>query len=277
MRRLLIIAAVSVPALAAAAWGIAYLGTEMEIASLEQTVRATALDATPGRSDGLDGLPAPVKAYLAFAMPDGDPGYRLVRLDAAGDFRRPGSETFGPTEARQTIALRRPALLFAATTPVLPGISARAYDFFADGRMKMRAKIASAITVVDESESDELNRISLRRWLLESPLYPPALLPGGPVRWEAIDDRHARAIVSAFGLESALVAAFGADGSLESFAAETDGDLSTPYHGSGEFVTRGDYRLVQGMMIPHAFEISRAAAGKRYPFWRGNIVRAAFE
>ncbi|WP_367928535.1 DUF6544 family protein [Aquamicrobium sp.] len=59
---------------------------------------------------------------------------------------------------------------FRHPTPIVPGIWAHAYDFFAEGEMEMRAKIVSTLTVVDESATDALDRISLRRWLLESPL-----------------------------------------------------------------------------------------------------------
>lgn len=259
--------------------GVSSFLTEREIEGHRATVRRIAAEAPRAPVDiaALQALPAPVRRYLQFAVPDPAPDYRVVSLTAEGDFRRPLTERFAPTQASQTIAVRTPALVFAATTPILPGVGARAYDFFADGRMEMRAKIASTLTVVDETATDELNRASLRRWLLESPLYPMALLPGGPVRWEAIDDLHARAIVSAFGLEAALVATFRPDGSLAGFDAEQDGDLTTPYHGSGEQVTRDDYRPVAGMMIPHAFMIARRASGKSYPFWKGHITSVAFE
>ena len=54
------------------------------------------------------------------------------------------------------------------------------------------------------------------------------------------------------------------------------GPLTTPYHGSGEHVLRDDYRLVDGMMIPHSFTISRAAGGERFPFWNGAIETITF-
>lgn len=38
-------------------------------------------------------------------------------------------------------------------------------------------------------------------------------------------------------------------------------DLTTPYHGSEEYVTRDDYRPVAGMMIPHAF-VTAARVGR---------------
>ncbi len=40
---------------------------------------------------------------------------------------------------------------------------------------------------------------------------------------------------------------------------------------------RDDYRLIDNVRIPLAFEISRMAEGKKYPFWRGRITRLAFD
>jgi AcrR family transcriptional regulator len=150
-----------------------------------------------------------------------------------------------------------PDFVFSGTTTMLPGLWARAYDAYVEGEM---AKINSAITVVNETETPELNQTSLQRWLIESPLYPAALLPGGDVTWEPVDDRRARGVVTAEGMKASLIATFRADGSLEHFDAERDGDLTTSYHGSGEHVTREDYRPVDGVMIPHRFTIARAAA-----------------
>ncbi len=270
---------VLVPVSAAALW-IAYSAyqTEADIAAHARTVE-TAAAATPSRrfsQHDLARLPDPVQAYFRYVFVAEPRPATHVSLAMAGEFRRPGTEGFAPTTATQTIAVGTPALMFAATTPIVTGIWARAYDAFADGKMEMKAKILSTLTVVDERETDALNRTSLRRWLLESPLYPMSLLPGGPVRWEAIDERHARAIVSHRGLSASLVATFRDDGSLERFDAEADGDLSTPYHGSGEHVTRSDYRLIDGTMIPLRFTIARAAGGRTYPFWRGQVTEIAF-
>ncbi len=222
-------------------------------------------------------LPEPVQRYFAYVFRGPIQPYKAVRLEAAGDFRRPLMEHFEPTTAEQVIAIGAPALMFSATTPIYPGVWARPYDFFAEGEMEMKAKIMSTITVVDEKESTELNRISLRRWLLESPLYPQALLPGGPVTWEAVDAMTARAIIRADGLQADLLFHFNAEGQITYLSAEQDGDLTTPYHGSGEHVTRTNYRQVSGMMIPHSFTISRAAGGKVFPFFEAKLTSIAFE
>lgn len=276
-----IVAVLLVPMLViASVIAIGSLSTEKEIAGFAAKVRDSAWT---HRGDGalnetgLSSLPVPVQRYFQFVFrhPPSQ-AFSYVELKMEGSFRRPLREDFAPMTASQTVAVTVPALLFAGTTPIIPGVWARAYDAFADGKMTMKAKIMSIITVINEPESQMLNRISLRRWLLESPTYPAALLPGGPVHWEVVDARRARATVSAQGMSASLVATFRDDGSLESFHSEQDGDLTTPYHGSGEHVTRSDYRLVNGMMIPFAFSIARAAGGKLYPFWFGRIKDIAF-
>lgn len=254
-------------------------GTERDIAAFRDRVAALGAAAPAPAHDAaaVSELPEPVQRYFAFAFRGPVPRHSIVRLEAEGDFRRPLTETFAPTTAEQVIAIGEPALMFSATTPVMPGIWARAYDFFAEGEMEMEAKIVSAITVVDEKETPELNRISLRRWLLESALYPQALLPGGPVRWEPVDDDSARAVVEAEGLRAALIAHFDAEGRMTHMTAEEDGDLTTPYHGSGEHVTRRDYKAFGNQMIPTRFVISRAAGGEIHPFWDGRITGITFQ
>lgn len=221
-------------------------------------------------------LPAPVRRYFAYTFRGRTPQLAFVEMQMQGEFRRPRTQPFTATTASQTVAVGTPAMMFAATTHVLPGIWARAYDAYVDGRMEMKAKVMSAVALVDEKSSPELDRISLRRWLLESPLYPMALLPGGAVRWEAIDGQRARAVVAFKGITATMVASFDEQGRLVRMDAEADGDLDTPYHGSGEHVARSDYQLVDGVMVPMAFVIARAAGGQLHPFWRGRITQIRF-
>ncbi|MEM9247149.1 MAG: DUF6544 family protein [Pseudomonadota bacterium] len=253
--------------------------TERDIAAFQREVAAIGADSPIPLIDdaALKALPDPVRRYFAFAFPDGLSSARVVRVSAEGQFRRPQTDTFSFTTSEQVIAIGEPALMFSATTPVLPGIWARAYDYFARGDMEMKAKVLSLVTVVDEADTPELNRISLRRWLLESALFPQALVPGGPVRWEAIDATRARAVVEAGGETARMVAHFDALGRMTQMVAEEDGDLSTPYHGSGEHVRRSDYRRIGGVMIPHAFVISRARQGELFPFFDAVLTDIAFD
>jgi hypothetical protein len=253
-----------------------WIMTESDISRHRKRVTAIASTAPSPSYDAakIMALPNPVKRYFAFAF-GGDikpKPIKLIEMRMNGYFRRPLTESFAPTTAEQTIAAGRPAFVFSATTPIAPGVWARAYDAFADAQMEMKAKIMSTLTVVNEKETPALNKTSLRRWLIESTICPTALLPGGPVSWEPIDDSRARMVVSVGELEASLVATFGPDGRLERLDAEEDGDLTTPYHGSGEHVLRGDYQMISGMMIPHTFTIARASGAKILPFWKGRIT-----
>lgn len=253
--------------------------TERDIEEFETRVAAVGAASPAPAFDGkrMATLPDPVRRYFDFVFPAQTPVYGVVRMASFGEFRRPQTEDFNHTTAHQVIATGVPALMFSATTPVMPGIWARAYDFFANGEMEMKAKVLSAVTVVDEQHTPELNRISLRRWLLESALFPAALLPGGPVTWEAIDDNSARAIVSWGDLRASMVAHFDPGGQMTHMSAEADGDLSTPYHGSGEHVTRSNYQRVGIQMIPMNFTVSRRAGGQLFPFFKGTVDAIAYE
>ena len=228
------------------------------------------------KSEDWEQLPAPVKKYFAFTFPEAIPAYGSAKIQMQGLFRLPLKKDFNATSAEQAISINKPALMFKATTPVMNVLWAVAYDAYIDGQMEMKAKICSTYTVMQE-DSPKLSQISLQRWLLESPLYPLALLPGGPVKWEAIDEHRAKAMVEYYGQKAELVATFREDGSLKSFESMQDGDLTTAYHGPGEYVEREDYRLVQGMMIPHKFSIARRANNQSYPFWQGQIVNIQFK
>lgn len=268
---------VVVAAIVAVAWSSWRTETDITAFQLRIAGIGAANPAPASDYDRIAELPEPVQRYINFVFTGPVQRHTSVHLEAEGSFRRPLTEGFNATTAEQVIALGTPALMFSATTPVLPGIWARAYDFFAEGRMDMRAKVLSTFTVMEEQETPELNRISLRRWLLESALYPQALLPGGPVIWEAIDDTSARAVVTDRGVTASMIAHFDTTGRMTHMVAEEEGDLSTPYHGSGEHVSRGEYRLVGNQMIPHVFTISRAAGNELFPFWEGRITSIRFE
>ena len=137
-------------------------GTEADIKAHRAALvkAASALPSAAPSAAQIAALPAPVQRYVAFAFPGGVPTLSHMELEMEGQFRRPKTKTFTPTTATQTIAAGTPALVFDATTPILPGLWARAYDAYVDGRMDMKAKILSAVAVVDEHSSPELDRIS---------------------------------------------------------------------------------------------------------------------
>ncbi|WP_316861607.1 DUF6920 family protein [uncultured Cohaesibacter sp.] len=251
-------------------WGM--WQTNSELASYKDKVRERS--AFPAvTSTAMDALPEPVKRYFAYTLPEGTenlPGYVLTK--AMGDFRRPLTEAFQKTGAEQIISTTRPDFVFHANTPILGPIWATAYDSFVDGEMDMRAKLMSAATLLHFTNDPQLDKLSLGRWLLEASSWPPALLPSERVTWEAIDDKTARARVSDYGLSASMIATFDETGALTEMLAEEDGDLTTPYHGPGEHVSRSNYQMNGKVRMPMSLVISRAAQGKVYPFWKATVT-----
>ena len=253
--------------------------TEALIEGHIDAVLESARTGTPPAVDdsAMAALPAPVQRYFRFAFRGPPRPLRGVRMRLAGTFRRPGSEAWTTGEAEQYVSVTEPAFVFAATFPLMPGVWARAMDAYAGGQMDMKVRLLSTITVVDAVDEPALNETSLMRYLIESPLFPTTLLPGGAVRWEPIDDDRARAVISRSGVEGRFIVTFAEDGSITRFDAEADGSLDQAFHGSGEHATRSDYREVDGVMIPMRFEIARVIGGEIRPFWRGEVTEIEFD
>lgn len=248
------------------------------IEGFERRIIASATPFSPPSAQEIQNLPQPVQRYLDFTFPNGFPKQKqYVVVKMQGMFRRPLTQSFEPTTARQVASFTRPDMVFSASTPIFGPIWADVYDRFIEGEMQMEAKLLSAFSVMHEDKNPSLNQISLRRWLLESPTYPMALLPGGIVTWHAIDDTHALAVASAYGIKAELMATFGPNGELLSFDATKPGDLTTPYHGSGERVSRSDFQLIDNIRLPLSFEISRVGRDAiAHPFWRARITDIHF-
>lgn len=252
--------------------------TRAEIDALEARLIAKATPPADAAAEKIATLPAPVQRFFAFTFPGGAPqGISHAVIEMKGLFRRPLTEDFNDTTARQVAAIVTPDMVFSADTPIMSVLWAIAWDRYLDGEMEMNARVLSAMTVMHEEGNPTLNGISLRRWLLESSTYPMALLPGGPVAWEPIDDTHAKAVVAAHGIRAEMIATFDEDGALVALDATTPGDLTTPYHGSGERAERRAFQLVDGVRVPMEFEIFRVGAdGVKQPFWKARITHLAF-
>lgn len=238
-------------------------------------VLGQARDGPPVRIDKarMAQLPAPVQRYFDYVFPNGPKPLRGVRMKMEGQFRPPGQSDFGPMTARQYAAVTRPAFVFTATTHVLPGVWAAAMDAYTDGRMRMKVKLLSTFSIVDE-EGPRLDAISRMRYVLEAPLFPTALLPGPHLRWEAIDPETARAVV--LGEAGDRIGAYrvriDAKGRITRFRYDGEAEANGRYHGAGEQALRGDYRLIDGVRVPTRFEIARVIDGEVRPFWRGRIT-----
>lgn len=266
--------AAAVAALAALAWRRA-------------TARAVARLDGPAPDDAptvfvpaqLAGLPAPVARYLALALVPGQPLIRRARVGHAGTFQaRPGR--WSAFTSVEHASVRPPGFVWDATIRMLPVLPVRVRDGYARGEGAMRAAVAALVPVVRQRGTREIAESSLQRWLAEAPWFPTALLPGragAGVSWAAMDGRTARATIVDHGVTATVDFHFGEGGEIVRTSADRYRDVDgtpvrTPW--VGHFHA---WRRVDGMLVPMAGDAAWITPEGPLPYWRGRVVRAAYE
>lgn len=226
--------------------------------------------------DELQGLPAPVARYFAFALSPGQPVVRGARIEHRGEFRSSADARWSPFRSVQHFSVDRPGFVWDAQIRMLPPLGVRVRDSYIAGEGGMLGRVAGALSVVDQKSTPSLNSGALHRYLMERAWFPTALLPSQGVRWEALDERSARAHFTDGPLTLSMDVFFDDDGGIARVEAmrmrDVDGvGVPTPFVGHFR-----DHRPVDGMMIPMEGEVEWVLPEGRLTFWRGRIVAAEF-
>jgi len=221
----------------------------------------------------LEPLPAPVRRYLTLVLPEGQPMIAAAGVAQRGSFNL--SETgaqWRPFTARQRIIPCRPGFHWDARIQMLPGLSVRVQDAYVAGSGSLYAAVLGLVPLLRLEGTDALARGELMRFLAETPWIPTALLPGGGLTWQVVDDSCARAVLSDGDLRVSLLFRFGSDGLVQSVYAEDRprmvGGLPVPTPWEGRWL---DYRRRDGLLVPARGEVAWIIDGVRRPYWRGEV------
>lgn len=218
------------------AWPVNYYQIGKEIAHRVQAVlEFTAADAlrdsggvpSPSviTSDAYKDAPEPVRKYLEYALGEEQPNIKCVRLKQSGYFRflptTPGSSASpgDPTAWKKLsgeayVSVGRPGLAWSATIQLSPFSWVRGFAGYLRGRGSTHWKLCSLFSVEDIEGEKALDTVALLRFLAEAPCYPMALVPSPYLRWEAVDSKSARAIITDCGLRASAVFRFNALGQI---------------------------------------------------------------
>jgi hypothetical protein len=227
----------------------------------------------------LDGLPTPVADYFRAVLREGQPFVRRATLTQEGTFLlRPTPDGWRPFTATQQIATEPPGFVWDAKIQMLPGISVRVRDGFADGAGSMRASIMGVVTLASVAGTPDIAQGALLRYLAEATWVPTALLPAAGVTWTAIDDSSARASLTVGTTTASLIFHFDAQHMISRiYAADRMRDVNghgvpTPWEG---YFT--DYAERDGMRIPRAGDIGWVLPEGRQSYWRGRLLAITYE
>jgi len=138
-------------------------------------------------------------------------------------------------------------------------------------------KGCGAVSVADQRGTPEMASAELLRYLVEAPLFPPALLPRDGVSWTALDDTRARVTLTDRETTVSCDVSFGEHGEITGASAMRHRDdrgrlILTPWVGRWT-----DYRRVGGMMIPMSGDVGWVLPDGMFTYWRGRIVDARHE
>jgi hypothetical protein len=227
----------------------------------------------------LEGLPAPVQRYFRAALTAGQPLVAAVRIEHTGTFNMSAdAEQWKPFTSTQRVITRRPGFDWDARVAMMPGLPAHVHDAYVAGEGILHAAVLGLVTVADLKGTGDVAQGELMRWFAESAWYPTALLPSQGVRWEAVDDRSARATMTDGGLTMTLLFRFNDEGLIDTVRAEsrgrTVGDKVVPTPWEGRFWS---YEVRDGMRVPLEGEVSWMLPEGPKPYWRGRITVLAYE
>lgn len=242
----------------------------------------------PLAAAGWSHLPPPVRRYLDLALGSSPAALRRGHLVQRGSFlMSPGrADGWRPFHADHHLNAAPAGFVWIARIRAAPGLAAVVRDSFVAGRGAMQASLLGLVPLADTRGTPAIAAAALHRYLAEAAWLPLALVPaaapdaaeGGGVIWTPIDDRSARATLSAFGTTVSLDVGFGDDGLIASVYApdrlrDVDGrGVPTPWQGRfWNYAERG------GMKIPLAGEVSWILPEGPQPYWRGEVVEASYE
>lgn len=252
--------------------------TARAVEQLRESARVDRDAVAPAFSQALvEGLPEPVKHYLTFALDEGQPRFRTARIRWSGEFQSSPDGGWAPFTADQYVTSDPPGFVWDARIRMLPLTQVQVRDGYFAGTGTMLGRVAAVVPVVDQGGTAEMAQSALTRWLGEAVWFPTALLPGGAVRWEAVDDSTARATVTDGEVDATAEFHFARTGEIKRMTAmryrDVDGTaVRTPFEGR-----YGAYERRSGIMVPSEAEVAWRLPQGRFPYWRGSPRAVEYE
>ena len=222
------------------------------------------------------GLPEPARRYFNYSISPGSPIVSAVELDMAGELGLGSLDDpkYSPMSAQQVLAPPH-GLVWRIQVGGLSG---------SDGATATsswtRFWLLGLIPIVRAGNNEDHRRSAFGRVVAEAAFWAPAtLLPGDNVRWEAIDENSARAIVSTHGLEQNVDVTVGQDGQptqvvISRWSNENPG---REYRLQSFGGCLNDFRQFGGYTLATAVEGGNHFGTEKYfPFFKARIKEIRF-
>lgn len=224
-------------------------------------------------------MPPPVQRYFRAVLKDGQPIVAAARVEHIGTFnlKQPGQQ-WKPFTSNQWVVTRRRGFVWNGRIAMFPGIAVYVHDAYVGGEGILNPAILGLFSLADPIDARMLAEGELVRFFAEAAWYPTALLPSQGIRWDAVDDRCAKATLVDGTISLAVLVRFDGAGLIESGRVEARGAIvgkaivMMPWE-----VRVSNYQDRGGMLVPLTGEAAWLRPEGRAPYWRGTIVSLAYE
>jgi hypothetical protein len=224
----------------------------------------------------IEGLPEPVQRFFKTVLKEGQAIVAKVELSQKGQFNlNEKLDKWNKFTATQLVITQRLGFDWDARIQMALGLNAFVHDTYLLGEGTLHASLLGLFTLANMHDTPELNQGELLRFFAEAAWYPTALLPSQGVRWEAIDDNSALAILTDGETTASVVFQFNAEGVIASMRAEERyRDKLTAMPWVGRF---REYSIRNGMLIPLYGEVGWEHPEGLRLYFKGRITEINYE
>ncbi|MDB9314472.1 hypothetical protein PN462_15270 [Spirulina sp. CS-785/01] len=149
----------------------------------------------------IDSLPEPLSRYFHYVLPEQKRPINWVKIEQTGWFRTDPKQNWKPLKGEEYLTADPPSLLWLAKIKFLPFLNITVKDTYLNGKGHVWGQILPKINVVN-MEGENINQGALIRCIAEMVWCPTALFPSHYLKWEAIDENSAQAIITHQGIET---------------------------------------------------------------------------
>ena len=182
-----------------------------------------------------------------------------------------------PTQAVQHFTTAAPGFVWQADVRLGYGLWFAGRDSYVNGHGRMLIRALSVWPVVD-ADDEKIQQGTLLRYLGEMVWFPSAALRPF-IRWEAVDDAHARASIAYAGVTASGVFSFDAAGQVTEFSAQR-------YLGSGPSARIETWSIpmrawktetFSGIRVPTEGEVMWKLADGDFEYYRFRIDAISYD
>lgn len=196
----------------------------------------------------LQKLPHTVQNYLRYSGIVGKEKAKTVRLKQGGGFRLKPHQEFKTMRAEQYFNVDEMEFYWQGKVDIVT-----ATDRFLDGKGDLTVKLFGFIRVA-YAEGPEVDQGEILRFLAEG-VWFPSVFVNDYIRWEALDDRSAKATITLNNLSSSANFYFNEKNQIERITAKRYMEKDGRFELADWEIIIKEYKAFNGVLIPSKSEV----------------------